>query len=87
MLVTLTKLLAPVVPFLCERMYRNLVSGGVVSGENVPESVHLCEYPQADAALLEPELNRRTARRSGLCGWGIDCARRRTSGSVSLWRN
>jgi isoleucyl-tRNA synthetase len=60
-LVTLTKALAPVVPFLCERMYGNLVSGGVVSGGEVPESVHLCAYPQPDSALLKPELNRRTA--------------------------
>jgi isoleucyl-tRNA synthetase len=76
-LVTLAKALAPVVPFLSERMYQNLVVScqlSVVGGEapgvdqpstinhqSVPESVHLCAYPQPDASLLKPELNRRTA--------------------------
>jgi isoleucyl-tRNA synthetase len=50
----LTKLLAPLVPFLTERMYGNLRTGG-------PESVHLCDYPTPDAALLDPELNTRMA--------------------------
>ena len=36
-LVTLTKLCAPVIPFMTEKMYRNLVVGA--------ESVHLCDYP------------------------------------------
>ncbi len=61
-LVTLTKLLAPFVPFLSERMYRNLVGSQEAHGKHsmgVPDSVHLCEYPVADAAwqdaaLLEP---------------------------------
>jgi len=53
-LVTLTKLLAPAIPFLSERMYRNLVSG-----ENSPKSVHLCSYPVADAALRDPVLSER----------------------------
>jgi len=57
-LVTLTKLLAPVIPFLSERLYQNLVRN--VDPE-APESVHLCEYPQADAALLDPELSERMA--------------------------
>ncbi|REJ87259.1 MAG: isoleucine--tRNA ligase [Planctomycetota bacterium] len=65
-LVTLSKALAPVVPFLAERMYRNLV--GIGRGSRVegletgggPESVHLCEYPQADLELLKPDLNRQT---------------------------
>jgi isoleucyl-tRNA synthetase len=50
-LVTLAKLFAPVMPFLSEEMYRNLVRG--------PEdrSVHLCDYPEADAALIDKELS------------------------------
>jgi isoleucyl-tRNA synthetase len=50
-LVTLAKLFAPIMPFLTESMYRNLVDG--------PEdrSVHLCEFPQADEALLDAELS------------------------------
>ncbi len=70
-LVTLTKLLAPFTPFLAERMYQNLVDGsglmadGKSSSGHQPStidhqpSVHLCDYPTADAAwqdaaLLEP---------------------------------
>jgi isoleucyl-tRNA synthetase len=53
-LLELTKLLAPLIPFLTERMYGNLHDGG-------PESVHLCDYPQPDPLLLDPELNARMA--------------------------
>jgi isoleucyl-tRNA synthetase len=66
-LVTLTKLLAPVVPFVTERMYQNLVvrSKSEIrnpkSEINPPESVHLCEYPLADPALLDPALSERMA--------------------------
>ena len=57
-LVTLSKLLAPAIPFLSERLYQNLVRGVDASA---PESVHLCEYPQADQALLDPDLSERMA--------------------------
>jgi isoleucyl-tRNA synthetase len=65
-LVTLTKLLAPFVPFLAERMYRNLVGneGGRRKGEGSdshPGSVHLCDYPVADESLLDADLNQRMA--------------------------
>ena len=59
-LVTLTKALAPMIPFLAERMYQNLVSGQLAVG-SAPSSVHLCAYPKPNAALLDPELNARTA--------------------------
>ena len=57
------ELLAPLVPFLTERMYRNLCTGG-------PESVHLCDYPQPDATLLDPELNKRMAAAQRIVGLG-----------------
>lgn len=50
-LLTLVKLLAPVIPFLTERMYQTLVS------EGAPISVHLDEYPRADEALLDEDLS------------------------------
>jgi isoleucyl-tRNA synthetase len=67
-LVTLTKLLAPMVPFLAERMYQNLVRSHESSHESsqavgtgnpteVPESVHLCDYPTPDLSLLDLDLN------------------------------
>ena len=60
-LVTLSRLLAPCVPFLTERMYQNLVLGGDSANarEDLPSSVHLCDYPEVDPALLDEGLNLR----------------------------
>ena len=52
-LVTLTKLLAPFTPFIAEGMYQNLVRSWF---SDAPESVHLAEWPQADAALVDEGL-------------------------------
>ena len=52
-LTTLAKLLAPFMPFIAEEMYQNLVRS--VDG-TAPESVHLCDYPQAREALIDEEL-------------------------------
>src|SRR5262249_33771203 len=46
-LTTLVKLCAPIIPFMTESMYRNLVPDG--------ESVHLCDYPSASPATA-PQL-------------------------------
>ncbi|HYU27193.1 MAG TPA: DUF5915 domain-containing protein, partial [Thermoanaerobaculia bacterium] len=60
-LVTLARLTAPIMPFLSEEIYQNIVRS--VDGSS-PESVHLTPYPQADtaaidvAALREMELTR-----------------------------
>jgi isoleucyl-tRNA synthetase len=51
--VTVSKLLAPSMPFLSEAMYRNLV----VSGDaNAPESVHLALWPSYDEALIDQKV-------------------------------
>ncbi|MDR0397204.1 MAG: isoleucine--tRNA ligase [Oscillospiraceae bacterium] len=52
-LVTLAKLLAPFTPFLSESLYQNLVRS---QDEGAPESVHLCDYPEADVSLIDPKL-------------------------------
>jgi isoleucyl-tRNA synthetase len=52
-LVTLSKLLAPFVPFVSEAMYQNLVRR-VDAGAAL--SVHHCEWPTADAAALDRRL-------------------------------
>jgi isoleucyl-tRNA synthetase len=52
-LTTLTKLFAPVMPFLSEAMYQNLVPRDAQQ----PESVHLCSFPDADATLIDAELS------------------------------
>ncbi len=50
-LVTLTKLLAPITPFVTEVMYRNLTNCGA------RVSVHLDDYPVADRSLIDERLN------------------------------
>jgi isoleucyl-tRNA synthetase len=52
-LVTVCKLLAPFTPFVAEAIYQNLVRS-VDAG--APESVHLCSWPEADAALIDQRL-------------------------------
>jgi len=70
-LVTLTKLMAPIVPFFTEAMYQNLIRQHGFDEKNpspptplpggergaVPESVHHCDYPQADQSLLDEKLS------------------------------
>ena len=52
-LVTVAKLSAPFVPFLADALYRNLVCS---LNTEAPLSVHLVEYPVADAALKDAQL-------------------------------
>lgn len=52
-LVDLCKLLAPVVPFITEQMYQNLVKS---FDSDAPESVHHCDYPQPDESLYNEQL-------------------------------
>jgi isoleucyl-tRNA synthetase len=56
-LITVVKLLAPFTPFLAEALYQNLV---VSVDRNAPESVHLNDWPVADAALVDERLARET---------------------------
>jgi isoleucyl-tRNA synthetase len=62
-LVTLSKALAPCIPFLTERMYQNLVVEPAMArnDDSVPGSVHLCDYPECDLALLDSTLGLRTS--------------------------
>lgn len=57
-LVTVSKLLAPCMPFLAEELYQNLV--GAVD-ESAAESVHLAAWPTFDPALIDEKLNREMA--------------------------
>ena len=52
-LVTVSKLLAPAMPFLSDALYRNLVAS---LDENTPDSVHLSTWPVANAALVDETL-------------------------------
>lgn len=52
-LVTVSKLAAPLIPFMTEDIYRNLV-GSI--DKLAPESVHLCDFPVADSAFVDTKL-------------------------------
>jgi isoleucyl-tRNA synthetase len=53
-LVTLSKLFAPIMPFLSETMYQHLVvKQGLGEG-----SVHHCDYPLPDVSLIDEELSK-----------------------------
>ncbi len=54
-LVTVSKAAAPMIPFMTEDIYRNLVCS---IDENAPESVHLCDFPTADAKMVDKELEK-----------------------------
>ena len=51
-LVNFCKTAAPFIPFITEEIYRNLRT------ESMPESVHLCDYPEADMGSRDPELEK-----------------------------
>ena len=52
-LVTLSKLCAPFIPFLAEEIYQNLVVNNV---PGAPESVHLCDFPVADKTAVNTDI-------------------------------
>jgi len=50
---TLIKLLAPVIPFLTEEIYQNLVRA---SDPSAPESVHHCDFPEVEEQFVDDQL-------------------------------
>lgn len=52
-LVTISKTAAPMIPFMTEEIYRNLVCS---IDNSAQESVHLCDFPQADEAVIDKKL-------------------------------
>ncbi len=52
-LVTVSKAAAPMIPFMTEDIYRNLVCS---IDKSAPESVHLCDFPMADMTMVDKEL-------------------------------
>ena len=52
-LVTFVKISAPMIPFLSDDIYRNLVCS---VDRDAPESVHLCDFPAASEALIDSKL-------------------------------
>ncbi len=54
-LVTLSKLIAPAMPFLADELYQNLVRS---VDETAPESVHLAAWPPVMTEFIDESLNR-----------------------------
>jgi isoleucyl-tRNA synthetase len=53
-LATLSKLVAPFMPFVAEEMYQNLVRSAY---PDAPDSVHLADFPQADLTKVDNRLS------------------------------
>jgi len=54
-LVTVAKAAAPMIPFMADDIYRNLVCS---LDDKAPISVHLCDFPVADEKLVDKELEK-----------------------------
>ncbi len=52
-LVTISKAAAPMIPFMTEDIYRNLVC---TLDASAPESVHLCDFPEVNEAHIDKKL-------------------------------
>jgi isoleucyl-tRNA synthetase len=52
-LIAVIKCAAPMIPFISESIYQNIVRG---LDENAPESVHLCLFPETDESLIDNSL-------------------------------
>ena len=52
-LVTIAKTAAPMIPFMTEDMYQNLVRN---VDKDAPESIHLCDFPTVNEAWIDKDL-------------------------------
>ena len=52
-LVDICKCAAPMIPFMTEEIYRNLVCS---IDRDAPESIHLCDFPTADEGMIDKKL-------------------------------
>ncbi len=52
-LVTIAKASAPMIPFMTEDIYQNLVR---TVDASAPESIHLCTFPECDETMIDAEL-------------------------------
>ncbi len=52
-LVTISKAAAPMIPFMTEQIYQNLVR---TCDKTAPESIHLCRFPRVQREYIDPAL-------------------------------
>jgi isoleucyl-tRNA synthetase len=65
---TVSKVAAPFVPFLTEQLHRNLV---LSVDPGAPESVHLCDWPSHDEAVIDERLSEEMAAVRDLVSLGL----------------
>ena len=54
-IVTICKVAAPMIPFMTESIYQNLVRN---VDKTAPESIHLCDYPEVNEEFVDSELEK-----------------------------
>ena len=54
-LVTIAKAAAPMIPFMTEDIYQNLVR---TVDKNAPESIHLCDFPEVKEEMIDEQLEK-----------------------------
>ncbi len=69
-LVTLSKLAAPMIPFMTEEIYQNLV---VTVDKNAKESIHLCNFPETIKEYVDKELEENMDRVLEVVVMGRSC--------------
>ena len=69
-LVTVAKAAAPMIPFMTEDIYQNLVRS---VDDSAPISVHLCEFPTADESMIDAELEDSMAKVLDIVVLGRSC--------------
>ena len=70
---TISRMLAPFMPFIAERMYRNLhgFEGDQGPRGEAPDSVHLTDFPRVDGATRDPDMVREMERLRGVVEEGL----------------
>ena len=58
-LVTVSKAAAPMIPFMTEDIYQNIVRS---VDETAPESIHLCDFPEVNESYIDKELEENMER-------------------------
>ncbi len=69
-LVTFAQLSAPLIPFMAEQIYQNLVAN---LDKTAPESVHLCDFPTANEAYIDLELEKTMDEAVNIVSLGRAC--------------
>ena len=69
-LVTISKAAAPMIPFMTEDIYQNLVRS---VDPDAPESIHLCRFPESEKSLIDPQLEARMEEVQRAVNMGHSC--------------